>query len=116
MKRKKPSKFEPVGKARQQALRTADSLTAKAHALGSAGSPNTASQRSRTKQAALFHEAAARAYARGGLGLLARRHWAAAGDCYRQLGDEAGTGKCDRLHAAIPTYWDDDGSPPTGVP
>ncbi|MCG3774805.1 MAG: hypothetical protein JW395_1630 [Nitrospira sp.] len=106
MKKKKPSNGLTPWKARQRAIQSADSLLAKADALLAAEARNP-------KQAALFYEAAARAYLRGTLGLMSRKPWASAKECYQRLGDELNVAKCDRLRAAIPAYWeDDDQSPP----
>ena len=78
-----------------------------------AGTPRSLAAEARNpKQAALFYEAAARAYLRGTLGLMSRKPWASAKECYQRLGDELNVAKCDRLRAAIPAYWDDDDQSP----
>jgi hypothetical protein len=107
MKKKKSSQGASVWKARQLAIHSADSLMTKAHALFAADRTNPKQATANLRKAALFYEAAARAYRRGTLGLMARKPWAAAKECYRELGDDAGVSKCDRLRKAIPTYWED---------
>lgn len=114
MKKKKPSRATSAWKTRQQAIHSADGLMAKADALASAVASNPKQVRTNLTQAALFYEAAARAYCRGTLGLMARKPWALARTCYRQLGDETAVTKCERQSAAIPAYWDDDDSSAPG--
>lgn len=110
MKRKKPARGLVPWKARQQAIHSADGLMAKAAALAATEGATPKQSRAALMQAALFYEAAARAYRRGALGLMARKPWAAAQECYRRLGDDAGVNKCDAQSSAIPTYWGDDES------
>jgi len=110
MKKKKPAGGVAAWKARQKAIHSADGLMEKAVALAATESVNPKQTRAALLQAALFYEAAARAYRRGTLGLMARKPWAAAKECYRRLGDHAGVNKCDAQSSAIPTYWGDDDS------
>ncbi len=113
MKKKKPNSGLTPWNARRQAIESADSLMAKADALVATEARNPKQAVGNLKQAAIFYEAAARAYRRGTLGLMAQKPWASAKECYRQLGDELGVAKCDRLKAGIHTYWgDDEESPP----
>lgn len=111
MKKKKSSHNRPAWKARQQAIQSADSLLAKANALVATEARNPKQAITNLRQAAVFYEAAARAYSRGTLGLMARKPWASAKECYRQLGDDLGVAKCESLREAIPAYWDDDNDP-----
>lgn len=85
----------------------------KASTLAATESGNSKQHRAALMQAALFYEAAARAYRRGTLGLMARKPWVAAKECYRQLGDDAGVKKCDSQSSAIPAYLGDDDSSQT---
>ena len=110
MRKKKPAGGVVAWKARQQAIHSADGLMAKAAALAATESANPKQTRAALLQAALFYEAAARAYRRGTLGLMARKPWDAAKECYRQLGDDAGVKRCDAQSSAIPTDWGDDDS------
>lgn len=111
MKKKKPARGHANWKARQQAIQSADGLMKKAATLAATETANPKQNRVALMQAALFYEAAARAYCRGTLGLMARKPWGAAKECYRQLGDDAGVTKCDFHSSAIPAYWGDDDSP-----
>jgi len=110
MKEKKPAGEAAAWKARQQAIHSADGLMEKAVTLAATESVNPKHTRPALLQAALFYEAAARAYRRGTLGLMARKPWGAAKECYRQLGDDAGVKKCDSQSSAIAAYWGDDDS------
>lgn len=108
MKKKKSSHGVPAWKARQLAIQSADGLMIKANAFFLAERESPKQATANLRKAALFYEAAAQAYRRGSLGLMARKPWSAAKECYRELGDDAGVSKCVRLRAAIPTYWEDD--------
>ncbi len=108
MKKKKPDRGLATWKARQQAIQSADGLMKKAATLAATESANPKQNRAVLMQAALFYEAAARAYRRGTLGLMARKPWAAAKECYRRLGDDAGVKKCESQSSAIPAYLGDD--------
>ena len=110
MKKKKSSQGVSAWKARQLAIHSADGLMTKAHTLFAADRTDPKQATANLRKAALFYEAAARAYRRGTLGLMARKPWAAAKECYRELGDDAGISKCDRLREAIPIYWEDGNS------
>jgi len=108
MKRKKPARGLAPWKARQQAIHSADGLMRKAATFVATETTNAKQSRAALMQAAIFYEAAAHAYRRGTLGLMARTPWAAAKECYRRLGDDAGVNKCDAQSSAISAYWDDD--------
>ena len=110
MKKKKPSNGLNLWQVRQQAISSADGLVARGSALVAAGGSDPKRLEKSLKQAAMFFEAAARAYRRADLGLLARKPWDLAKDCYAQLGDQSGVVKCDLQRASIPVYWDDDPS------
>lgn len=115
MKGKKPGSRPNPWKARQQAIQSADDLMAKAKILGSneVGDPKQAC--AALMQAALFYEAAARAYRRGSLGLLARHAWAFAKVFYLRLDHEAAATRCEQQRAAVQPRWGDDESPPIGT-
>lgn len=110
MKKKKSSRGVTFWKARRLAIQSADGLMIKANALFVAEPKNPKQGNSNLRKAALFYEAAAQAYCRGSLGLMARKPWAAAKQCYRELGDDAGVSRCDRLREAIETYWEENPS------
>lgn len=110
MKKKKPARGYANWKARQHAIQSADGLMKKAATLAATETANPKQNRVALMQAALFYEAAARAYRRGTLGLMARKPWGAAKECYRQLGDDAGVKKCESQSSAIAAYCGDDDS------
>ena len=110
MKKKKRARGHANWKARQHAIQSADALMKKAATLAATELANPKQNGVALMQAALFYEAAARAYRRGTLGLMARKPWDAAKECYRQLGDDIGVKKCDSQSSAIPAYWGDDDS------
>jgi hypothetical protein len=112
VKRKKPGNQLNPWKARQQAIESADGLMAKAQVLGTTEAANPKQAHAARMQAALFFEAAARAYCRGSLGLAAHQTWALAKDCYLKLDHKAAVARCDRELVAVPTYWDG-GEPPS---
>lgn len=112
MKRKKPGNRLNPWQARQQAIESADGMMAKASILVSTETTNPKQTRATRTQAALFFEAAARAYRRGSLGLAAHQTWALAKDCYLKLDLKAAAARCDRELVAVPTYWDG-GEPPS---
>lgn len=112
MKRRKPGKqSKDEWRARALAIASADRLFARAKELTALTSADGDPKRTREQrlQAALFEEAAARAYIRGSLGLMARHAFADARDHYLEQGHEAGAARCTRLRTAVPFYWPDDG-------
>jgi hypothetical protein len=112
VKRKKPGNRLNPWKARQQAIESADGLMAKARVIGSTEAANPKQVRAARMQAALFYEAAARAYRRGSLGFAAQQTWALAKECYLKLDQKAAAARCDRELVPVPTYWDG-GEPPS---
>ena len=106
MKRKKSTNHPYVWKNRRQAIAAADSLTGKASALARARVRETKACRGSILQAALFFEAAARAFERGQLGLMSRQSWASAKDCYLRGEHPAGAERCERRQNQISVFWE----------
>lgn len=116
MRRRKPGKQIKEWKARILSIASADRLIARAKELTAPASAagDRKPTREQSLQAALFEEAAARAYICGSLGLMARQALTAARDRYLEQRHEAGVTRCDRLRAAVPAHWPDDDAIPGG--
>jgi hypothetical protein len=111
MKRKKPGNRPRLWKVRQDALSSADGLILKAECLAGTQASEPKKARDTVMQVALFYEAAAQAYRRGSLGLMERRAWTLATECYRQFGHVSGAERCDQQRSAVIPYWEDDSEP-----
>lgn len=108
MKRKRPTNRKSHFNARRDAIDAADALMAKARALLDAPANEPKAALGSLMQAALFFEAAARAFTRGFLGLMARHAWASAVACYARANHESGAARCSRQRERVPTYWGED--------
>jgi hypothetical protein len=113
MRNRRPNRPNPW-MARQLAIKNAERLIAKADALFALDADTPKRYRASLLRAAVFYEAAAFAYQRGTLGLMARKPWARAKECYRLIGHESGVAKCDSAQSEIPVYWEGD-EPSSGL-
>lgn len=69
--------------------------------------------KARHKQAAKEYEHAADRYRLGGLGLLARRAYAAAAGAYQHVEDRDASQRCTLRAKSLPVYWDESHDAPS---
>jgi hypothetical protein len=106
MKRKKNRQdFRNSLADRRQAIQGGDRLVARADALVLDSTTDPKRGRQTLREAALFYEGAARAYQRASLGLLAKKHWGRAQDCYEQLNDSLLVTRSQEQIDAIDDIW-----------
>lgn len=115
MKKRRDRSQADSWKTRVHAITSADALIAKAEELCTDRGGNGQDNRNRGMKAALFFEAAARAYRRGSLGLAAYGAWTQAKTCYVQLAHKAGAARCEQQRSTVQSSWGDDNAAAKGT-